>query len=174
MNIKDQVGIKGKRKWIWLSAFLFLGGVRTFVKAKYYEDEIFRLQSSLEKMKEYYNMLDRWMHMRESGKSLLTFFSENHYRRIAIYGMGKFAGHLQNELAGSTIDVVFGIDIMSEKKEFSLKTYLPDLFPQDVDAIVVTTNDLKKVKKHLKAITDVPVHALSDILAYAMGDENAG
>jgi hypothetical protein len=172
MNIKCAIKKKGGYRSRWLFFVLLCGSIIILIKAKYYEDQVIRLRASLEKMSGYNNVFDKWLRMRETGKSLLTFFSENGYQRIAIYGMGKFADHLQNELADGPVEIAFGIDIMAEKKVFSLKTYSPDFFPQDVDAIIVTTNDFEKVKKHLEAITDIPVYALPDILVSIMGDKN--
>lgn len=62
-----------------------------------------------------YLMMDRWVRVKQEGKSLVNYFKEKGYRSIAIYGMSYSGITLLDELTGSEIEVKYGIDANADK-----------------------------------------------------------
>lgn len=120
---------------------------------------------STDKFADYFNILDKWMCLKEEGKSVEPYFIRRGYKKIAIYGMGKMGKHLMAELENSSIEVVYGID---RRAEF-LYTGIPILdFAeewQSVDAIVITvTIDYENISKQLQKKINCPAVNLRDVI----------
>lgn len=89
-----------------------------------------------------FHLFDKWMQNLRDGKMIETFFCDNYYENIAIYGMGIIGLQVFAELKHSSIQVSYGIDINAlEKRIEGLDVVAPDslkVLPQKIDAIVVT------------------------------------
>lgn len=62
------------------------------------------------KFKKYYNLLNEWMRQKNSGKKFEDYFRKHNINKIAIYGMGEIGQRLYEELKGTDIIIVTGID----------------------------------------------------------------
>ncbi len=88
-----------------------------------------------------FRLLDRWMTCMRKGKRITSFFDDNSYSIIAIYGLGIIGRQMVEELKGSNVEVKYGIDrnshniVMDDITMFSLSN-IGDM--PEVDAIVVT------------------------------------
>ena len=165
MNIKCAIKKKGGYRSRWLFFVLLCGSIIILIKAKYYEDQVIRLRASLEKMSGYNNVFDKWLRMRETGKSLLTFFSENGYQRIAIYGMGDVGHLLFRELETSKIKIKYGIDKNPIGRGFNLPIITPSNDMEKVDAIIVTAVFIfDDIRDMLESMVNYPVVALDDLI----------
>lgn len=94
-----------------------------------------------ENNKEYfqYQLMNNWiMHLHE-GKSIADYFREEGIKNIAIYGLGDISNRIFEELEGSDISILYGID-----RDLSItNSQIPEVYTLDddlkeVDAIVVT------------------------------------
>lgn len=116
------------------------------------------------KFKNYFDVFDTWMTVKETGKSLGDYFKEEGYDKIAIYGMGKLGKHFVNELAESGIKVLYAIDrkenILSEIKVYSMDDEWPE-----ADVIVVTaTFDYENIYNSITQKSKIKVISLEDVL----------
>lgn len=112
-----------------------------------------------------YNVLKQWFSLKRQGKTVRAYFEQNGYRRIAIYGMSVLGKYLLEELAGSAVQVIYGIDKRAEK----LTAGIPILTPEDIlpetDVIVVTAvYFFGEIDVLLRQKTGCPVISLEDIL----------
>ncbi len=55
-------------------------------------------------------MMNQWVRVKQEGKNLSSYFEENGYHKIAVYGMSYAGETLVNELEGTNIEVAYGID----------------------------------------------------------------
>ena len=89
-----------------------------------------------------FRLYDDWLRLKRKGGSIDIFFEKNGYRRIAVYGLGLIGKQLVEELEGSDIKVVFGIDIKGEEIDVAgLDVLKPEQIIDDgreTDAVVVT------------------------------------
>ena len=63
-----------------------------------------------QKMTEFYRILIEWLRIRQEGKSLVSYFIQNGYKTVAIYGMKELGERLYDELKDSEISVKYVID----------------------------------------------------------------
>ncbi len=117
------------------------------------------------KMSSYYHMFNKWLMVRQEGKSLADFFEENQYKTIAIYGMKEFGERLLDELKDSGITVKYIIDKNADGIYADIDVVTPDEELESVDAIVVTaTFYFDEIEEMLYQKVDCPVISLEDVL----------
>ncbi len=110
-------------------------------------------------------MMNQWVKVKQEGKNLASYFQENGYKKIAIYGMSYAGETLLEELKGTDIQVAYGIDknadsIYADVDVVSLEDTL-----EDVDAIVVTAIAFfDEIEEKLSEQVDCPIVSLEDIL----------
>ncbi|GFI01447.1 hypothetical protein IMSAGC005_00269 [Lachnospiraceae bacterium] len=114
---------------------------------------------------EMFLMMNQWVRVKQKGGNLASFFAENNYKRIAIYGMGYAGETLIEELKGTDIEVAYGIDQKADSIFADIKVVLPDNSLDDVDAIVVTAiTFFDEIEERLSKKVDCPILSLEDIL----------
>ena len=94
--------------------------------------------TKVEKFKNYYNMLNQWLVLKQEGKNLSSFFESNEYKTIAIYGMGEMGNRLYDELKNTNIEIKYAIDKNADSTYTELEVIDPEDSYEDVDVIVVT------------------------------------
>ena len=110
-------------------------------------------------------MMNQWVKVKQEGKNLAEYFKENGYKMIAIYGMSYAGETLVDELRGTEVKVVYGIDknadtIYSDIDVFSMEDDLAK-----VDAVVVTPiTFFDEIEENLSEKLDCPILSLEDIL----------
>ena len=118
----------------------FIGGVIGFVGSDVLNSKknVEKLEK-IDKFKNYYNMLNQWLILKQENKTLINYFEDNNYKRIAIYGMGEMGNRLYDELKDSNIEISYVID------QNAMLTYaeVPVVDPEEgefeeVDVIIVT------------------------------------
>lgn len=110
-------------------------------------------------------MMNQWVNVKQEGKNLSSYFEENGYKKIAIYGMSYAGQTLLKELEGSGIQVVYGIDKNAETlyADIDVMTIEDDL--DEVDAVVVTAvTFFNEIEDQLCSKLDCPILSLEDIL----------
>lgn len=114
---------------------------------------------------ELFLMMNQWVKVKQEGKHLASYFEKKGYKTIAVYGMS-FAGEtLVNELKGSGIQILYGID----QRGGSVYTDINIVTKEDtlaaVDAVVVTAiSFFEEIEEELCRKVDCPILSLGDIL----------
>lgn len=122
-------------------------------------------EDKVDKFKNYYNMLNQWLILKQEGKSLAQYFVKNGYKTIAIYGMGEMGNRLYDELKDSEIKVAYAID-----KNVSEAFSPIDLFDIEdeldaVDAVIVTaTFAFADIEESIQDKVECPIISLEDVV----------
>lgn len=124
------------------------------------------LIQDLNKYRELYTLLNRWMLLKEAKKTVCTFFEKYEYTRIMIYGMAALGQHLYNDIQqDQKLKVIGGIDRrqgidFEDVKLYTLEEQLPEC-----DVIVVAVAlDFAEIKNNLKNKTNAKIVSLREIL----------
>lgn len=110
-------------------------------------------------------MMNQWVKVKQEGKNLASFFEQNEYQKIAIYGMSYAGETLVDELKDSNIIVKYGIDKNADSmyKDIDVLTIEDDL--ESVDVVVVTAiTFFDEIEEKLSEKIDCPIVSLEDIL----------
>lgn len=122
----------------------------------------------------WYQALVQWGKVRIEGGSLIDYFTENGYRRIAIYGMTPLADFLYEELKKSGVEIRVFIDRDADSCGEPTKVGI-DLSGlkgtgdyKDIDAVIVTAfSVLDEVAAELReAGVSAPIISLSEVTSY--------
>lgn len=120
---------------------------------------------STDKNRALFLMMNQWVKMKQEGKNLSSYFKQNGYKKIAIYGMGYVGETLLEELKESGITVAYCIDkragfIYTDVDIVSMDDYL-----ERVDVVVVTAiTFFIEIEKELSGKMDCPIVSIEDIL----------
>lgn len=123
-------------------------------------------EEKINKFKGYYNLLNQWLVIKNTGKSLDEYFVKHNYRTIAIYGMGELGNRLYEELlACDKVIVKYAIDKDTTSIIPELPIYSIDEELKEVDVIVVTaTFVFNEVEESLKNITTSPIISIEALV----------
>lgn len=138
------------------------GGILVSEKKK----EILEKKSdNQKKMKEFYELLVDWLAIRQKNKSLVSYFTNNHYKTVAIYGMKELGERLLEELRGDEVEVKYIIDKNAEEIYADLDVFTPDDALEDVDVVVVTAiHYFDEIEEHMRDKVNCPIVSLEDII----------
>ena len=128
-------------------------------------NKIDKARAMSDKHLELFKMMTQWVQVKQNGKSLVSYFEEHGYNRIAIYGMSYAGETLLNELKTSDIIVEYGIDrnATSIYADIDIVSTTDDM--RKVDAIVVTAiTFFYEIEEMLSEKIDCPIISLEDIL----------
>lgn len=118
----------------------------------------------------YYRLLEKWMVLHEKGGSVKQYFISRRIKRIIIYGLGKMANHLLEDIKGSDINVVCAIDIRAINKYGKFPVITIEETIPDADCIIITPiHEAEAIAQKLEERTPLPIISLSDILDGCMG-----
>ncbi len=110
-------------------------------------------------------VMNQWIINKQEGKSLVTFFEENGYKTIAIYGMSYLGERLEDELRDSGIKVAYAIDKNAENIYADVEVRDPKDAMDDVDAVIVTSVFFfDEIEEQLENVFDCPIISLEDIV----------
>lgn len=139
------------------------GAVALSVKTS--QDAIAEKDQKINKFKNYYNMLNEWLYLKQNGTSLDTYFKKNDYNSIAIYGMGEMGNRLYDELKQSNIEVKYVIDKNATSVYSELEVLDPEEEFPEVDAIVVTaTFAFDEIENSIENKVNCPIVSLEDVV----------
>lgn len=157
-----------KRLKIFLIIFFNALGIITicmYLFKKIINAQIYRVN----KFRSYYNVLNSWMVIKSKGEKLVTYFHNNNYRNIAIYGMGEIGNRLYEELENTEIEVVYGIDSNSNSAYGKVDIYSIDDKMPEVDAIIVTPIfAYQDIKENLEKRVSVPIISLEEVTDFLL------
>lgn len=110
-------------------------------------------------------MMNRWLQVKQEGKSLADYFESHNYKSIAIYGMSYSGERLLDEMKDSGITVKYGIDKDAQGIDADICVLSPDETLEDVDAIIVTPIFfIDEIEDSLSKKMSCPVISLLDVL----------
>ncbi|NBH82472.1 hypothetical protein D7X88_05080 [bacterium C-53] len=110
-------------------------------------------------------MMNQWVKVKQEGKHLASYFEENEYKKIAIYGMSYAGETLVDELRGSSITIAYGIDKKADTLYADVDIVTLDETLDEVDAVVVTAiTFFDEIEAKLSEKLDCPILSLEDIL----------
>lgn len=110
-------------------------------------------------------MMNQWVKVKQEGKNLATYFANNGYKKIAVYGMSYAGETLIEELQGSGIEIAYGIDREAAYIYSDIEIVSADGVLEEVDAVIVTAiTFFDEIEKNLSHKLDCPIISLEDIL----------
>lgn len=110
-------------------------------------------------------MMNQWLKVKQEGKNLADYFEANGYRKIAIYGMSYAGEALMNELRGTGVTVLYGIDQRADFIDLDIPVVAADGDLDEADAIIVTAiTSFEEIQEMLSAKVNCPILSLEDIL----------
>jgi len=119
----------------------------------------------IDKFKGYYELLNQWMFLKQSGKSLVSYFQKNGYNKVAIYGMGELGNRLYEELKDTKIKVEYAIDKNSSNvySELIVKQTGEEL--PEVDVVIVTaTFAFDEIVSEIQELFTCDIISLEDVV----------
>lgn len=144
-----------------------VGGVMMSIKfiVKPTINELKKARELASKHLDLYMLMNDWVYVKQHGKNLADFFERNSYKKIAIYGMNYVGKALVQELEGTNIDVVAGIDKAASDIVGNVKVYTPDNFSAEVDAVVVTPiTYFDDIADMMETKVTCPILSIEDII----------
>lgn len=113
-----------------------------------------------------YKMMNQWVRVKQQGKNLASYFEENGYKKIAIYGMSYAGETLLEELKDSDIEVAYGIDGNARSIYANVEVVTMDDYLEEVDAVVVTAITFyDEIEENLCGVMNCPIISLEDVLS---------
>lgn len=110
-------------------------------------------------------LMNEWMKSKQDGKHIKSYFEENGYKQIAVYGMSYVGERLIDELKGSGIIVKYAIDRNAESLYSELSIVSPEDVLPEVDAIIVTAiTFFDEIQDMLESKVKCPIISFEDIL----------
>ncbi len=119
-----------------------------------------------------FSMMKDWCQLFQKKKNVKEYFIKNGLNNIAIYGLGDVGEVLYNELKGTDINIVCGIDQSSFYLIDDIDVITPnDAMPSNLDAIIVTpVNSYEGISSCLKNKTDAQIISLEDIICTLLNE----
>ena len=118
----------------------------------------------------YYRLLEKWMTLRERGGGTKQYFMSQGVKKIIIYGLGKMANHLLEDLKESDIDIVCAIDRNAINKYVGFPVITAEEKIPDADCIIITpVHETEAIKKTLAGRTLLPMISLCEVLDGCLG-----
>lgn len=113
----------------------------------------------------YYRLLEKWMTLREKGGGTKQYFMSRGMKKIIIYGLGKMANHLLEDLKESDINIVCAIDRNAINKYGDFPVITAEERIPDADCIIITpVHETEAIKKNLTGRTLLPIISLSEVI----------
>jgi len=120
-----------------------------------------------QKFKDYYNLLNRWLIVKQQGDSIEQLILQKGYSEIAIYGMGEIGQRLVKELDGcEKVSIKYAMD---KSNGFNYEGFpvVATILGNDistVDAIIVTPIfDFESIKRELRKNTKIPILSIEEL-----------
>lgn len=130
------------------------------------ERRVSGLQDRVDILSDHFQLLNHWLEIKSEGKSTASYFEEMGYYHIAIYGMAELANRLAEDIAGSPIQIAYGID---RDVSCSIARIGEVYFPEDdlpeADAIIVTPySSYEDIRAVLEKKVKCPVISIEDVI----------
>lgn len=143
---------------------IWLENMKTIVKGikKSKTDELLALSN---KNLLYFQIMNQFVKAKQQKNNLSRYFEDRGYSRIAIYGMGIIGQTLLDELQGTSVEVVYGIDRNAEQVYSTVDVLSLDSSFPAADVVVVTiAESFDTVLQDLEKKVDCPVISVRDVV----------
>lgn len=141
------------------------GAAGSAVTCNFLSKKVKQEEKNVDKFKGYYNVLNKWLSLKQEGKSPEEYFLNNGYKKIAIYGMGELGNRLYDELKNSGVEVKYAIDKNIADTYSGLKVLDLEDRLEEVDVIVVTAIfAFDEIEETLHSKVDFPIISLEDVV----------
>lgn len=135
------------------------------VTVKIAEDNITKITQKSEKHLRMFYLMNQWVKMKQKGKDMASFLMNKGYHCIAVYGMSFIGETLLEELKGTSVHILYGIDRRGDSLYTDLHMVTPEDPLDEVDAVVVTAIDsLNEIEKQLREKLKCPIISVEEIL----------
>jgi lactate dehydrogenase-like 2-hydroxyacid dehydrogenase len=132
-----------------------------YIKGK----QIKQKTEKVDKFRNYYNILNQWLLLKQEGRSIEKWFLDKGYKTIAIYGMGELGNRLYNDLKNTSVIVKYAIDKNTQGSEADIDIVDLDDYFEEVDVVIVTaTFAFFEVCKDLDGKINSPIISLEDVV----------
>lgn len=110
-------------------------------------------------------LMNEWIKSKQEGKHIKSYFEENGYKQIAVYGMSYVGERLIDELKDSGITIKYAIDRNAESLYSELDIVSPEDVLPEVDVIIVTAvTFFDEIQDTLEQKVNCPIISFEDIL----------
>lgn len=124
-----------------------------------------KTKTELEKFRNYTRILEQWIALKQINISFGSWFEENNFHKIAVYGLGRIGQLFLNELMNSNVEICYGIDKGQIAGIPKVKVVNPEAEFDEVDLVVVTAMaGFHEIKSLINAKVHCPVVSLEDII----------
>lgn len=123
-------------------------------------------QKSKEKYINFFFLMDFWMKALEEGKEVSSFFVNNQYHNIAIYGMGFLGKHLKAQLENNNFSIIYTIDrniIEYNNFKYDLSKDIDNIPKADI-IVVTPITEYISIKENLVKLTDSKIVSLEEVI----------
>ena len=118
-----------------------------------------------DKMTVYYQLMNKWMKLREENRTVSEYMEKHGFETIAIYGLGDIGRHLEKELKDSKITVLYAIDRIKDYLLIDLDVYSPESELPPVDAVIVTpVMEFDNIHRILEKKISCPILSMTDVV----------
>ncbi|MDF2944231.1 MAG: hypothetical protein K0S01_3089 [Herbinix sp.] len=159
--------MKKELKTVTIIGAIFVGVVIGGITCSILKNKEIRKETNrVNKFKDYYNILNQWFVLKNSGKSLDQYFVKNGYKTIAIYGMGEMGNRFYEEFKNSgNVKIRYAIDKSAGSVYSELEIVDVDDELESVDAIIVTaTFAFDEIKENLSSKVNCAIISLEDVV----------
>lgn len=120
-----------------------------------------------EKNRYLYELMNRWIILKQQRVNISSFFINRGIERIAIYGMHYIGERLYDELIDAQVEIVYAIDRNKYKENWKIPILQPNEQLDTVDAIVITPIfDFIEIKESLSQKITCLMISIEEILFY--------
>lgn len=129
-------------------------------------DRLEKLRDELQKQREFYTVLVRWIQLHNEGKRITEYLIDHGYKKVAIYGMKELGQCLFDEINASDNVCVGAIIDKNENFEYGgLKTVSPDADLGDIDVVIITAiHYYGEIEDYLSDKVECPIISIEDAL----------
>ncbi len=111
-----------------------------------------------------FRQMNQYLVTKQMDKDLVDYFKSKEIKTIGIYGMSHIAQRIIDDLEGTDVKVLFGIDRKADKLSYDFEIYNPDEKYPEVDAIVVTAYDFEEINDMLSEKVDCEIISFGDMI----------
>ncbi len=127
--------------------------------------EIKRLRVLSDKHLALFVLCDRWLELRQKGKSIKQYLDRKGFNKVAIYGMGRLGQRFYLELKQQGVDVPYVIDRNGLSAKLGVTCLSPESKMPSVDVIIVTAIcDFDEIKENMRGRVLDKIISLEEII----------
>ncbi len=107
-------------------------------------------QNKMDRYESYWRVMDKWLSLKEKGKTIKDILIEKNIYTIVIYGVGMLGKHLISDLSDGDVKIICAIDRNNVKHKYQFPVLSIDEEIPMTDAIIVTPSyDYPTIKRQL-------------------------